>query len=104
MHYDPEKELGLPSLTLGICLFLLLSSSSFLGVKAFRQTHNNKAVLIQSQAELRAEADYMSNRVALIHEGLILVVEEREQGWSLVRLPDGSSGWIEDEDIKRVTP
>ncbi len=102
MHYDPDKERGLPSLIFGICLFLLLSSTGFLGVKAYRQTHNRKAVLINSQAELKAEADPQADRVAVIHEALILIVEENGQGWSLVRLPDGNSGWIEDADIRRV--
>ncbi|MCB5271459.1 MAG: hypothetical protein LHW56_06405 [Candidatus Cloacimonetes bacterium] len=104
LHYDREKELELPSLVLGICLFLLLSSSTILGVKAYRQAHNKKAVLIQNVAELRTTADYKANRVAVIHEALILIVEESKLGWSLVRLPDGSSGWLEDADLKRVMP
>lgn len=104
MHYDPEKELGLPSLIFGICLFLLISSISFLGVKAYRQTHNSKAVLVTAQAELRSEAEHKASRVAVIHEALILVVEKSRQDWSLVRLPDGNSGWIQSEDIRRVRP
>lgn len=104
LHYDPDKERGLPSLILGICLFLLLSSISLLGVKAYRQAHNPKAVLIQSQADLRAEADDKASRVAVIHEALILIVEGSSQGWSLVRLPDGNSGWVQNEAIRRVLP
>ncbi|MDD2422713.1 MAG: SH3 domain-containing protein [Candidatus Cloacimonetes bacterium] len=104
LNYDFDKERGLPSLIFGICLFLLLSSSTFLGVKAYRQAHNSKAVLILSQAELRAEAEPKASRVAVIHEALVLVVEESRQDWSLVRLPNGISGWIENEAIKRVAP
>lgn len=104
LHYDPDKERGLPSLIFGICLFLLLSSTTFLGIKAYRQAHNSKAVLIQSQAELRAEPELKASRVAVIHEALILKVEASKPGWSLVRLPDGNSGWIESAAIAKVRP
>ena len=104
MHYAPDKERGLPSLIFGICLFMLLSSIAFLVTKAYRQTHNSKAVLIQSQAELRAEAEPKAKRVAIIHEALILIVEDSKQDWSMVRLPDGNSGWVETEAIRKVRP
>jgi uncharacterized membrane protein len=104
MHYDPDKERGFPSLIFSICLFMLLISTALLAVKAYRHAHNSKAVLIQSQADLRAEANPKASRVAAVHEALILIVEDSREGWSLVRLPDGKSGWIESKAIRRVLP
>jgi len=102
MHYDPEKERGLPTLISGIILLLFLIAAGFLGVKAYRQQHNSKAVLISSDAGLRSEASLPADRVAVIHEALILYVEKQQEGWCLVRTPDGSKGWLPEEQIARV--
>jgi len=102
LHYDPSKERELPTLVFGISLFLLLSSVVFLSIKAYRRAHNPKAVLLQSEANLRSEADPEAQRVAVIHEAIIMDVLRDEGEWSLVRLPDGSSGWLKSDAIGRV--
>lgn len=102
LHYDPHKERGLPSLVFGICLVLFLTSAVFLGVKSYRQAFNSKAVVLAPEAELRAEPEAQAKRVALVHEALILVVEKAEAEWSLVRTPDGKSGWIPNQKIGKV--
>ncbi len=102
LHYDPAKERGLPTLILSISLLLFLGSAIFLGIKAYRQSHNSKAVLIVDQAELRVEPDPEASRVAVIHEALILDAEQEEGSWVLVRCPDGKSGWLPGESIRRV--
>lgn len=102
MHYDPEKERGLPSLIFGICLFLLITSALLLGVKSYRQTHNSKAVLIENVAELKTDADDASPRKAVIHEGLILVVGDSSKEWLQVSLPDGTKGWLPKASVAKV--
>jgi tetratricopeptide (TPR) repeat protein len=102
MHHDPDKERGLPSLIFGICLVLFLISAVLLGVKSYRMVYNSKAVVISATAELRAEPDAAAKRVALIHEALILIVEEERSEWCLVRTPDGNSGWIPTAALRKV--
>jgi tetratricopeptide (TPR) repeat protein len=102
LHYNPQKERDLPILILSISLFLLIVSSAFLSVKAYRQIHNSKAVLLIEQAELREEADLDSKRVAVIHEGIIMDIIDCDGDWLLLQLPDGNSGWLEAAAIGRV--
>ncbi|HNQ42846.1 MAG TPA: SH3 domain-containing protein [Candidatus Cloacimonadota bacterium] len=103
MHYDPDKERGLPSLIFGILLFLLICSIILLGVKNYRQTHNRKAVLIETIAELKTDPDATSPRKAVIHEGLILSIDELHADWLRVSLPDGTKGWLPQSAVLRVS-
>lgn len=101
-HYDSNKERGLPTLITGIFLLLFISSATLLGIKAYRQTHNRKAVVISAQAELRSEASAQAARVAVIHEALILIIEQEKAGWYLLSLPDGNKGWLPAADLAKV--
>jgi tetratricopeptide (TPR) repeat protein len=102
VNYDPDKERGLPGLLLGITLTLLFTLVFFTAVKAYRRSNNKQAVLIESEAELREEADSTARRSAKIHEGIILQIRKRDADWSLVNLPDGRSGWILNQYIGMV--
>ncbi|HQQ67650.1 MAG TPA: SH3 domain-containing protein, partial [Candidatus Cloacimonadota bacterium] len=102
MHYDPEKERAFPELISGIAVVLFIVSGIFLGIKAYRQAFNNKAVVIADTAELRSEADQSASRLALIHEALVLNVEKTRGEWCLVRTPDGNTGWLPAADLARV--
>jgi hypothetical protein len=102
MHYDPEKERAFPELISGIAVILFIVAGIFLGIKAYRQAFNNKAVVIADTAELRSEADQTASRLALIHENLILTVEKTKGEWCLVRTPNGTTGWLPAADLARV--
>lgn len=102
LHYDPLKERGLPTLVFVIVLLLFLSSVGFLGSKAYRQQHNNRAVLISARVDLRAGASMGAARIAVLHEAAILRVEKREKLWCLVHSPDGKRGWLKNEDVAWV--
>lgn len=102
LHYDPEKEKGLPTLVLGICLFLFAVAVVLAGVKGFRQKFNDKAVVILPEATLRKDGTEDSSRVAVLHEALIVHVEKETASMSFVRLPDGNSGWVDSSAIRKV--
>lgn len=102
LFYDENKERGFPILVFSIvlCIFLFFASITF--VKAYRQTHNNKAVVTTPMAKIMVEADENASKLADVHEGLILVIEYTGTVWSKVHLPDGVTGWVLSSNISKV--
>lgn len=94
LFYDENKERALPELITGIIFVIFLSFAILSAVKYYRFTHNKKAVLIAESANLLSKPYLDSRRQGVIHEACIVVVERREGGWTLVRSPDGKSGWV----------
>ncbi len=102
LNYDPSRERGLPILMILISLILLTSFSAMLITKYRRITYNKKAVLIAAETDGYDGSGTQYNKLFTIREALILQVEKSNEGWSLVSLPNGISGWVQDKDIARV--
>ncbi|MFA7543239.1 MAG: hypothetical protein WCY84_02590 [Candidatus Cloacimonadaceae bacterium] len=102
LNYPLEKERGLPELVLGIMLFLFLSSASLLGIKAYRRAYNNKAVMISQQEFLRQNIQSDSEKLMMLHEGVVLELIRTGKESHLVRTPDGVKGWLPAASIRMV--
>lgn len=102
MHYPREKEKGLPILLLLICVLLLILFT-VLSIYKFRRVTNNPMAVIMSPAAqgYSAPGDEKAPLFSL-REGFIVHVERSEKGHSLVHLPDGLSGWVQNSDLERV--
>ncbi|MDD3535875.1 MAG: hypothetical protein PHC50_07015 [Candidatus Cloacimonetes bacterium] len=103
LNYPLEKERGLPELVLGIMLFLFLGSASLLGIKAYRRAYNNKAVMISQQEFLRQSIQSDSEKLMMLHEGVVLELIRTGKESHLVRTPDGVKGWLPAASIRMVT-
>lgn len=102
LNYPLEKERGLPELVLGIMLFLFLGSASLLGIKAYRRAYNNKAVMISQQEFLRQNIQSDSEKLMMLHEGVVLELIRTGKESHLVRTPDGVKGWLPAASIRMV--
>ncbi len=102
LNYDPLREKGLPVLMILISLVLLFTFSAMLATKYRRMMHNQKAVVIAEETDGYDGSGMQYNRLFTIREALILQIEKSSDGWSLVSLPNGISGWVQDKDIARV--
>ncbi|PKN77785.1 MAG: hypothetical protein CVU48_10430 [Candidatus Cloacimonetes bacterium HGW-Cloacimonetes-1] len=104
IHYDREKELGLPVLFTLISAILLFTCTVMLFTKYNRMRHNSKAVIISSESDGYSGAGTQYNKLFSASEGLIVHIQKESGEWSLILLPNGVSGWIRKTELLRVVP
>ncbi len=94
MHYDPDKERGLPTLLLIISTLFLLFFAGLTGTKAYRMAHNNKAVVQSDNTALYSRPDSSAKSSLTVNEALVVLIGQVQDDWTRIILPDGSSHWI----------
>ena len=94
MHCDPDKERGLPTLLLIISLLFLLFFSGLTATKAYRMSHNNKAVVKSDNTALYSRPERTARSSIVVNEALVVLIGEHQADWSRIILPDGSSHWV----------
>ncbi len=102
MHLNPDKERGLPILTLFILSFLLLGFVAMLGFKYYRYANNAKIVITSPSVNGHSSPDAKSDILFSIATGLIAEVKQHNGDWALIILPNGGSGWINSQDFLAV--
>ena len=61
---------------------------------SMQSVSSQRAVILDDRVELKEEADLASFSDLAIHEGLIVDILQRSEGWLEVRLPNGARGWV----------
>ncbi|MBM4404324.1 MAG: hypothetical protein FJ042_08125, partial [Candidatus Cloacimonetes bacterium] len=102
MHLSPEKERGLPILTVFVLLVLLLGFVTMLGIKYDRYVNCSKVVIIASDANGYGNPDPRSDILFSVSSGLIAEVKQYQNDWALIVLPNGGSGWIRRQSLLPV--
>lgn len=85
------------------CLLLLftLSSIALTQVK-LKASQQQKAIVFNQEIEIWAEPNKRADFLFLLHEGTALEVLSQLEGWSKIKLANGSEGWIENDAIKTL--
>lgn len=81
-------------------LFIISSVASIAKYHSLR--HDNRAVLVENQSSGYSGPGSDYTRLFTINEGFIVKVIQSEELWSLVRLPNGASGWIKSDYIEKI--
>jgi len=89
------------SLLFLLLVFWLLAGSSF-GLKWHQMRTDDRAVILQAEVSVLAGPDSRDTVLFKLHEGTIVHLERSEEGWSLIRLPDGKRGWLRAEAAERI--
>ena len=79
----------------------LLAGASF-WMKWHQVRTDDRAVILQAEVGVLAGPDIRDTLLFKLHEGTIVRQERAEEGWSLIRLPDGKRGWMKSEALERV--
>ena len=85
------------------CIFLLVTIISFaLTQTKQKEEKQNKAVVFDQEIEIWAEPNKRADILFLLHEGTTLEVLSELEGWSKIKLANGSEGWVENTAIKTL--
>ncbi len=79
----------------------LLAGVSF-GLKWHQVRTDDRAVILQAEVSVFAGPDSRDTVLFKIHEGTVVRRERSEEGWSLIRLPDGKRGWLRAEAAEKI--
>lgn len=85
-----------------VALFFSVLAVTF----AYKQEANVKntiwAIVFAEETSVKMEPKFTSEEAFLLHEGTKVKVVESFEGWTKIRLSNGSEGWIVDKTIKKL--
>lgn len=93
-----RRFLGWVSLGLGVVFLYLLAAT--LSWNAF--TAPARAVVVAPELTLRSGPGAEYKDLAVVHDGLEVVVREARPGWLLVQVPGGDGGWAESSALESI--
>ncbi len=100
--YYRGKEKSIPIFILTF-LIVLFSISLLISITRWNTLHDDsQAVLIAGQASGYSGPSEEFTRIFTIHEGIIVTIEQAENNWLLVKLPNGTGGWMKSAGLERV--
>jgi tetratricopeptide (TPR) repeat protein len=83
-----------------LSLILLLSGLS-MGVKIYQAEKVGYAILLEASVDAKNEPDG-AKIIFTAHEGTKFLIRKSLEGWSLVSLPNGLSGWVENRALGKI--
>lgn len=98
MFVTGRRLLGWVSIGLAVAFGYLLAGTFSWG--AF--TSPARAVVVAPEVTLRSGPGDEYKDLALVHDGLEVVVREYRPGWVLVQMPGGDGGWAPDSAVERI--
>jgi SH3-like domain-containing protein len=60
------------------------------------------AIVFAEEVEVKSEPNVRSSEVFMLHAGAKVKITEDFQEWVEIELPNGSSGWIPESELKRL--
>jgi SH3-like domain-containing protein len=65
-------------------------------------TDNSQAIILTPKVDVRSEPRESATTLFVLHEGTKVMVLQDRNGWSEVRLPNGSVGWMPPATLVRI--
>ena len=85
-----------------LSLFIVILSLS-LAFKKYNLDENDRpAIVFAKEAQVKSEPNLRSSEAFKLHEGTKVQILDTVNNWKKVKLTDGKSGWISNEDIKEL--
>jgi len=100
--YYRNRERTVPIFITTVLIFFLLVFL-LLGFLKWRAYHfQNEGVILTPSAIGYSGPSEDFTRVFTIHEGMIFEIERDEDNWSLIKLPNGLGGWVNQEAFELI--
>ena len=103
IHRYANRERAVPYLFITVLIAILILVLTLSKIKYDQRYQVKEAVLLSETAIGYSGPSPDFTRVFTIHEGLILEIEQEQDNWSLVKLPNGIGGWITSDSLEKVT-
>jgi tetratricopeptide (TPR) repeat protein len=100
LYTEGNKRLWLLYTSSLITLILLLIGSS-MAFKIYDSENNVYAILLEPSVDAKNEPEG-TKILFTAHEGTKFQIRKTVEGWSLVSLPNGASGWVENKYIGKI--
>jgi tetratricopeptide (TPR) repeat protein len=82
---------------------VLMAITLSLAFHKFNLDNNDKpAIVFAKESKVRSEPNTRSEEAFTLHEGTKVQILENVTNWRKIKLADGKTGWIPDEDIKAL--
>jgi tetratricopeptide (TPR) repeat protein len=93
-----QRLFGWISLGLGgLFLYCFISAASWGEV-----TSSARAVVVQPELTLRSGPGAEYKEIAVVHDGLEVMLREQRPGYVLIQVPGGDGGWVESASVEPV--
>ncbi|MCY2686382.1 SH3 domain-containing protein [Salinimicrobium sp. TH3] len=104
VYYFSRKTMVKRLLFIGAMFFLVISISSAVvaATKQNFQQERNYAIIFSEEVEIKTEPSPRAEEAFLLHEGAKVKITEDFQDWVEIELPNGSRGWMLQNDLKRL--
>lgn len=104
VYYFSRRTLTKRLLFIGSMFFLVLALSSVIiaTMKQNFQQERDYAIVFSEEVEVKSEPSPRAEEAFRLHEGAKVKITEDFQDWVEIELPNGSSGWMPKNDIRRL--
>ncbi len=104
VYYFSRKTMVKRLLFIGAMFFLVISISSAVvaATKQNFQQERDYAIIFSEEVEIKTEPSPRAEEAFLLHEGAKVKITEDFQDWVEIELPNGSRGWMPQNDLKRL--
>ena len=85
-----------------VSLSLLMVTLSFAFQKYSLDKKDKPAIIFVQEAQIKSEPNLRSEESFKLHEGTKVQILDTVNNWKKIKLTDGKTGWISNEDIKEL--
>lgn len=85
-----------------LSIFLVIMTVTLAFKKLNLDKSNRPAIVFAKEAQVKSEPNLRSSEAFKLHEGTKVQILDTVNNWKKVKLTDGKSGWISNEDIKEL--
>lgn len=96
----PLRKAGFYGTIIAVLLFMLASWFAF-GDRC-EMLDNGSAVVMSASTSVKSSPDKASTDLFILHEGTVVEVSSRMEGWSEITIADGKKGWVENQIIETI--
>mgnify|MGYP005831775727 CR=1 FL=1 len=104
VYYFSRRTLTKRLLFIGAMFFLVMAISSAViaSTKQNLQQQDNFAIVFSEEVEIKSEPSPRAQEAFRLHEGAKVKITEDFRDWVEIELPNGSRGWMLQNDLKRL--